>query len=235
VLAILGILSVVGVSMLGNRKGTSVRELLDETEGALSNARVSAVASSRDVALDNWGTWAAATPAVIAYGDAALTDANIQTIANGLLISNPPNAALQYGATVAVPFHFMPNDVTQSRARVAVANSADWATAMTATGSGAQNQDITTLAPFVAGDVMSGVLVPGNNFFNVSTVTRQLVSGTNQRFTTTYFIEIVGTSPSEGPLPGSPMGLIVMMAGSASIYKFYNPGVLEGNGQWRRI
>jgi len=31
------------------------------------------------------------------------------------------------------------------------------------------------------------------------------------------------------------MGLIVVLANGAEIFKFYNPGVLEGNGQWRRI
>jgi hypothetical protein len=31
------------------------------------------------------------------------------------------------------------------------------------------------------------------------------------------------------------MGLIVVLANGASIYKFYNPGVLEGDGKWRRI
>jgi hypothetical protein len=34
---------------------------------------------------------------------------------------------------------------------------------------------------------------------------------------------------------GSPMGLIVVLANGATIYKFYNPGVLEGNGKWRKI
>jgi hypothetical protein len=31
------------------------------------------------------------------------------------------------------------------------------------------------------------------------------------------------------------MGLIVVLANGSSIYKFYNPGVLEGDGLWRRI
>jgi hypothetical protein len=45
----------------------------------------------------------------------------------------------------------------------------------------------------------------------------------------------VGTSPDAGALPGSPMGLIVVLANGSSVYKFYNPGAREGDGQWRRL
>jgi hypothetical protein len=175
---------------------------------------------------------------MLAFGDASLSDSYIQTTAAGLLNNIIPNATITYSSTVAVPFHFMSSDVTQSRARVVTVGSGDWATAMTATSSGAVNQDITKLVPFVSAGIMNGILVDANNFFNPSNslgITRQVVTGSTQRFATTCFIEIVGTSPSAGPMPGVPMGLIVMMAGGASIYKFYNPGCLEGDGKWRRI
>lgn len=238
VLAILGFLSIVGVATLGNRRGASVRSLLDEMEGALSNARAAAVATSRDTALDCWGNWSTATPAVLAFGDASISDTVIQSIATGLLANTEPSPTIPYGATVAVPFHYMANDATQSRARVVVFGSTDWALTMSATSSGAVNEDITTVAPFNGSGIMSGYLTSTNNFFNPSLtngINRQVVSGNNQRFTTTLFIEIVGTSPSGGPLPGGPMGVLIMQANGASIYKFYNPGVLEGDGQWRRI
>jgi len=241
VLAVLGVLSVVGVSMLGNRRSAAVRSLLDEFEGGLNTARVAAGAGSRDVALDGWLN---GTSPVIAFGDAGLTDASLQTIASGLIASPPtlPAATVQYGQTVNVAFKFLSNDVVQSRARVVpVGSSADWTTAMTATSSGAVNQDITTLPPFTTGGVMNGILIDDNNLFNPTRnstpagITRQVVSGSGQRFTGTFFIEIVGTSPNQGPLNGSPMGLIVMLNNGASVYKFYNPGCLEGDGKWRRI
>jgi Tfp pilus assembly protein FimT len=240
VLAILGILSVVAVSMISNRRGAAVRALMDELEGALSNGRNEAVATSRDVALDCWGDWTAATPAVVAFGDASLTDAQIQTFANDLLGGTLPPVATQYSGTVVAPFHFLPNDVTQSRARVVVVGSGDWATAY---GANPTKLNITNVPPFTAGGSMNGILVDANNFFNPNPATpstppgiiRQTVSGISQCFTTTYFIEIVGTSPSGGPIPGCPMGLLVMLAGGSSIYRFYNPGTLEGDGKWRRI
>jgi len=48
-------------------------------------------------------------------------------------------------------------------------------------------------------------------------------------------LQVVGTSPSAGPLPGSPMGILVVQANGATVIKFYNPGVLEGDGQWRKL
>jgi prepilin-type N-terminal cleavage/methylation domain-containing protein len=237
VLAIFGILSVVGVSMLGNRRGASVRSLLDEMEGSLETARKAAYATGRDMAIDSWGTWTAAAPVVMAFGDASLTDNQIQATANNLLASTAADPTIPYSQTVAVPFHFMPNDMTHSRACVVVAtaDTTSWTTAMTAAASGAVNTDINSVDPFKANDLMAGMVVSANSFFNSGAIQRMVISGSNQRFTGNYIIQVVGTSPSGGALPGSPMGLIVVLANGASIYKFYNPGVLEGDGRWRRI
>lgn len=237
VLAIFGILSVVGVSMLGNRQGASVRSLLDEMEGTLNSARKAAYATGRDVAVDNWGTWSTAAPLVVAMGDASLLDDQIQAAANKLLTSQAVDATINYTQTVSVPFRFLPNDPNHARACivVATADTTNWATAMTALGSGAANQDINSVDPFKAGETMNGLVTSANNFFKSGGIQRTVISGNTQRFTSNFIIQIVGTSPSAGALPGSPMGLIVALANGTSIYKFYNPGVREGDGKWRRI
>jgi len=234
VLAIIGILSVVGVSMIGNRQGAAVRSLMDEIEGSLANARQAAAATGQDMAVVSWGNWTAATPLVIAYGNSALTDASIQTIANGLLASTPPASTVQFGQSVAVAFHFLPSDVTQARARVAPTASTDWATAMTPINAQRFNADINGVPPFNSVVGWIGQVGDATNLVT-GALGRTVISGNSQRFTSTFCIEIVGTSPSAGPLPGSPMGLIFVQANGGTIYKFYNPGVLEGNGQWRRI
>jgi prepilin-type N-terminal cleavage/methylation domain-containing protein len=242
VLAIFGILSIVGVSMIGNRQGASVRSLLDELEGALTNARMEATSTGRDVAIETWGTWSSAAPLVIAYGDASLlpngtvvTD-NLYGTANRLLAGTAPDPTVAYSQTVAVPFHFLSADVTQSRACVVVAtvDTTDWSTAMNALPSGAVNTLITSVDPFKSGDAMYGLVQASNSLFQSAT-NYVVVSGSSQRFTSNFIIQVVGTSPSAGALPGSPMGLIVVLANGASIYKFYNPGVREGDGKWRRI
>jgi prepilin-type N-terminal cleavage/methylation domain-containing protein len=240
VMVIAGILAVVSVTMLGNRKAEAVRSMLDEIEGALGNARQLSVATGRDVALDVWGSWSSADTFIMAYGDAALSDPQIQTAAGDLLLSQAvPNDT--YSKTVAVPFHFLPSDAIQTRTRLVQAESTDWAIVAGATSSGATNTAITANSPFDAAGVMHTLVkdqsaLDTNNLFKQSSLLpyRTLISGNSQRFSSTFIIEIVGTS-SAGPMPGGPMGLIVVLANGAEIFKFYNPGVLEGNGQWRRI
>ncbi len=235
VLAIVGILAIAGVTMIGNRQSGAVRGLLDEVEGALANAHQAAVATGRDVAIVSWGTWDAATPLVMAHGDAALTDAQIQTTANNLLLSIPPAPALgANGQTVAVPFRFQANDTIKSRAAIVRLDSAQWANVMQTTAAGTTNADINGVAPFLAGP-MAGILQEVNDLFLFSPLNRSVVSGANKRFNTTFIIPIVGTTTSGGALPGGPMGLIVVLANGGTIYKFYNPGARDSDGQWRRL
>jgi prepilin-type N-terminal cleavage/methylation domain-containing protein len=240
VLSIIGILAVAGVYMVGNRSGASVRSLLDELEGGLTNARSEAMALGRDVALESWGTFGGTTSMAMAYGDASLADGaadgsgadTLQNAAIGLLANTVPTVA--NGNTVGVAFHYLPNDVTQTRARIKVAGTADWTTAMQVSSKGTTNQDLTTVAPFVGTDIMAGLVVDTNNLFQ-TTRNKITISGSSQRFNNTFIVQIVGTTPGGAVLPGCPMGLLVVLANGASVYKFYNPGVLEGDGKWKRI
>jgi prepilin-type N-terminal cleavage/methylation domain-containing protein len=236
VLAIVAILAIAGVSMVGNRQSGAVRGLLDELEGALSNAHQAAVATGRDVAIVTWGTWDAATPLRLAHGNALQTDVQIQTAANDLLASLPHVDVL--GATVAVPFRFLPNDTIQNRARVVTLGSAQWINVMQPTPAGTTNENVNGVVPFTT--VMAGVLVDGptSNLFQLelaATPQRNVISGANKRFTTTFIIPVVGTTSSGGALPGGPMGLIVVLANGNTIYKFYNPGARDSDGKWRRL
>ena len=236
VLAIVAILAIAGVTMIGNRQSGAVHALLDEVEGALSNAQQAAGAAGSDVAIVTWGTWDALTPLRLAHGNAIQTDAQIQTAANDLLASNPH--VDQLGQTVAVPVRFLANDAIQSRARIVTLGSPQWINVMQATPAGTTNDNINLVAPFAT--VMAGVLVDGptSNLCQLelsATPHRVVISGANKRFTTTFIIPIVGTTTSGGALPGGPMGMIVGLANGSSIYKFYNPGARDSDGHWRRL
>lgn len=231
VLAIVGILAIAGVTMIGNRQAGAVRSLMDEVEGALSNAHKAASATGRDVAIQTWGTWTAADPLRLAHGDASLLEADLQTTATNLLASVAPATPLEQ--TVAVPFQFRPADVIHLRARVVAIGSPQWTNAMQATASGATNEDLTTVPPFSTA-TMGGIVTQANNLFTGG-VNRTVISGTNKRFTTTFIIPVVGTNTDGSALPGGPMGLLVVLANGGSIYRFYNPGARDGDGKWRRI
>ncbi|MFN7956892.1 MAG: prepilin-type N-terminal cleavage/methylation domain-containing protein [Holophagaceae bacterium] len=235
VLAIVAILAIAGVSMLGNRQAGAVRALMDEVEGALTSAHKAAAATGRDVAIVTWGDWSTATPLILAHGDASLTDEQIQTTANNLLLNIAPAAALgPAGQSVAIAFRFQPNDPVQSRARFVAVGSSQWTNVMLPSD-GKTNQALTSVEPFNTGP-MVGLIADSNNLFTFSSVRRRVVvSGSNKRFTDTLIIPMVGTGSTGGALPAGPMGMVVVLANGGSIYKFYNPGARDSDGNWRRL
>ena len=237
VLTIMSIMAVVGVSLLGNRTGSAVRSMVDNLEGTLAEAHRASAATGRDTALDTWGNWTAAAPLTFAYGDASLTDAQIQAAAAGL-VQHPPvlpdPVAVPFSQTVAVPLYYQPNDSIMSRARIVLVGSGDWATAMGATASGQQNQDLTAVPPFSAGGLFSGLMTDANNLCT-GAVNRILIGGFTQRFNSQFVIQVVSVVGTGVVQVGGAMGVIVVQANGNSIYKFYNPGVLNGDGKWRKI
>lgn len=252
VLAIVGILAIAGVTMIGNRQSGAVRGLLDEVEGALSNAHQTAVATGRDVEIVTWGTWDAGTPFRMAHvdgvGPVILPDGTITNQAEFLLdpVHNaapappavppaPPGVNLL--GSVAVPFRFMPNDTIQSRARIVRLDSGQWTSVLLPTAAGTANESLTTVAPFNLGPMSTGVLTDTADLFPFQGAVNRgvTISGSSKRFNTTFIIPVVGTTSSGGALPGGPMGLIVVLANGGTIYKFYNPGARDSDGRWRRL
>jgi prepilin-type N-terminal cleavage/methylation domain-containing protein len=243
VIAIISILSIAAVSMLGNRSGSAVRGLMDNLEAALAEAHKAAVATGRDTAVVTWGSWTSADPFGIAYGDATITTANIQAIGKGLVakITVPPDATVAYSNTVATPFFYQAGDAVQMRAHVVMPGSGDWTAAGKAAANGLQNQDITTVVPFTGGMTFDGIIAdPPTNLLNDPNNTLQ-IGGMSQRFIvstnpgTTLILEVVSTTSSGLVQAGGAMGLLVIQNNGNSIYKFYNPGVQNGDGKWRRI
>lgn len=235
VMGIVGVLSMVGVTQVRTQNSGAVRGLLDEVEGALANAHQAAAASGRDVAILTWGTWDAATPAVLAHGDASLTDPQIKLAAQSLLAGSGPGSGLGTAATtLSVPFHLQAGDRIQTSARIVSFASDQWSNVIQECSAGT-NANINDVAPFTgSGGIMHGLTTDSNLLFTGADH-RVLVSGSSRRFASTFIVPIVGTTPSGSALPGGPMGLIVVLQNGAAIYKFYNPGVRDGDGQWRRI
>lgn len=241
VLAIVGILAVAGGTLSGDRQSGAVLRLLDELEGALSNAHHAAV-TGRNVAIVTWGVWNSApgeAVMVMAHGDATLLDTQSKATADRLLANLPPDGALgDAGQTVAVHFRFLGNDTAQRQARIVTIGSAQWTSAMLATAAGTTNQDINGVTPFLAG-LMAGPVTDANALFLVDPDPAKLlmktIRGSSSRFNNTFIIPVVGTTSLGEALPGGPMGLIVVLANGGTIFKFYNPGVRNSDGKWRRL
>jgi hypothetical protein len=230
VLAIVAILAIAGVSALGNRGGSSVRVVMDELEGAIMDAHKYAASTGKDVAIVTWGAWDATqtTPTMyMARGFASQTATAIQTV-----VTAPPASPTDVQKSVSVVF-------SPSRSReymnagVVVNGSNWWTNAMQANAAGRANTDITTVAPFSSDANFQAANATANNLFQ-SALNLVSISGSNKRFNTSFIIQVVSTSGGLA-VPGGAMGLIVVLNNGATVYKFYTPGVNNGDGTWRRI
>jgi prepilin-type N-terminal cleavage/methylation domain-containing protein len=223
VLTIVGILSIVGVSMIGNRPSGAVRGILDELEGVLFNAHKRAVATGQDVILTSSGDWAVPNFMTLTFTGATGGDA----------------WALAHGVSNNIPTGIQREHLHGGVVTVATAN---WWGLAQGTGANA-NTDLNTVHPF---DTTGTAFHPaaGNsiltddtlNLFKGGVTAGTLrISGTNKRFTTTSYIKVVGLTTNGLPIPGGPMGVLVVQANGATIYKFYTPGIRNGDGTWRRL
>jgi prepilin-type N-terminal cleavage/methylation domain-containing protein len=232
VLFIIGTLAVVGVTMLRYRTEDSLRTVMDELEGTLASAHKFAVATGQDVLIATSGEWSATNPLVLSYGGAG-TAASPTT--SSTILTN--------GATSSQTFRVgvVGSSLIQEHRHAEVVtgdHAGDWATALNG------GKDITSVPPF--NDATTGfqgiMTAPAvanaawvGNLFQGNATTSVRISGSNLRFANTFWIEVVGTRGG-APVPGGPMGLLVVLANGATIFKFYNPGTLSGsNGTWRRI
>jgi prepilin-type N-terminal cleavage/methylation domain-containing protein len=243
VLAIVGILAIVGVSTLGNRGGNSVRVLLDELEGGIQDAQKYAVSTGKDVALVTWGPYNATVTTPTMYMARGFTSATQGAAGIQAAALAPPATPTAEQQSIAVVFAPSRNREYMNAAVVVNPDVANlWTSAMQANSSGKQNADITTVTPFGAVGAtpadagFQAAYAAANNLFTGTAAPPNMVtiSGANKRFNTSFIIQVVGATNGLA-IPGGAMGLIVVLANGASVYKFYNPGVNSGDGQWRRI
>jgi len=244
VLVIVGVLSLVATTMLvGNRAPGATRALLDELEGTLMAAQKLAVATSQDVTIATQGDWSYTSPLILAMTSSPASPGSSADAAN----------IIAQGLTDPASFHLNLIYVNGAARGIATehtyagvvtnANTAWWATAAQAVG-GRQNQDLASLAPFSNTGGFTGFkdclassssAASENLFQGGSGANDPLqISGTTKRFNSTMWIQVVGLRGGAA-YPGGPMGLLIVQANGGTIYKFYNPGVVNGNGLWRRI
>ena len=239
VLAIVGILTAVGLTTISNRSAGAVRAVMDELEGVLASAHKRAVATGQDVVITTSGEWdaprAASTILTMSFTGA--------TGGDGFTLAHREDSGIARGI-LREHLH----------AGVVTTTSGWWATARDTT------TDINSILPFSNPDLgfwtastpagpsgtpaaipgVSVLSVPALNLFQgdpapVPAPANLRISGNNKRFTSSRWIQVVGLSGGR-PLPGAPLGVLVVLANGATIYKFYNPGTRNGgDGVWRRI
>lgn len=206
VLAILTILAIVGISQLGSKPNAAVKATLEEIEGVLYAAHKMAVSTGSDVTLTSNGVWVPGT-------------------------SNP--MTLTYtGATPSEVFRYRVDPATKAVPREqlhagVVSGDLGWYT--TALGS---TPALNTIVPGNAEPFLSAL--KDTNLLFKGTLNTVTINGSNKRFVQAFSVVVVGARAGQ-PIKNGPVGVIVVTANGSSIYKFYNSGLADGDGQWRRL
>lgn len=217
VLAIVAILSMVGVTMIGSRSSSSVRSVLDEVEGTIVGAQKTATTTSGDIYLSSGGAWNNGT--LILDGRAL----------NPTAVSNPPTAtqvvagvdAFRVGSSSECFRSRSPRD--RDHISAGIDTGAGWyATACASAAPLAATVPISSQADFVT--------ALGNPLFTGADKT-VVVNGLTKRFMTGFCVVVVGLRDG-GPVAGGAVGVLVVPQNSASVYKFYKP---QDSNDWRRL
>jgi prepilin-type N-terminal cleavage/methylation domain-containing protein len=236
VLAIVGILTFVGLNTLGNRPSAAVRATLDEVEGVIMGAqKLSMARGGADVYLVADGVWdpKSANFFVLGYDIMKPVDANVpaNTVARIVQYArNPDGAPLGEAPEGVFRLQFDPGTKAiakdQQNAGVVTADTTWWATALGTT------TDLATVAPLSNAIAASTNLAQGGSADGVNNMV--LVSGMNKRWVRDFHFRVVGLRGGN-PMPDSTVGYLVVPANSSSVYKFINPGKKDNDGTWRRM
>jgi type II secretory pathway pseudopilin PulG len=220
-MAIVGILAIVGVTMLGDRKANSVRSLMDQIEGVLMNAQSTAVSSSMDIYVSSTGQW---------------TDGTLILDGRAFNAANPPaplvpadwkagNDTKRLGSQAECfrSLYLSPSNKEHQLAGVDCGNG--WYA--TARGSAS---DLKTVVPVSTTtdlvDAMGTTLFKGTGGDSYA-----ILNGQTRRFETGFYIVVVGLAGG-APVAGGPVGVILVPKNSSNVYKFYKP---SGSTTWRRL
>ena len=217
VLAIISVLAVAGVATLGDQKGNSVRAILDELEGVLLNAEQTAAISSRDIYVSTTGSWLDSS--LVMDGRAL----------NTLTVGYPPLASQLKagqdtyrlgGSSECFRSQYRSSRDHQS---AGVDCGSNWYA--TACGSAS---DLAAVEPVASNASLKAAL--DTRLFTGSD-SYAIVNGLTRRYEQGFSIVVVGLR-SGSPIAGGAIGVIVVPANSASVYKFYKP---SNSTVWRRL
>jgi prepilin-type N-terminal cleavage/methylation domain-containing protein len=220
VVAIVGVLTLVGLSTLGDRRGNSVRSVMDQIEGVLMNAQNAAVLSSMDIYVSSTGNW---------------TDGSLIIDArplNPAVVSYPPTAA---NIKAGVDANRLGGNSECFRSRYLT--DRDHQSAGVNTGTNWYNTALGSATDLVSTSPVStnaGLVAAMGNPLCLGTAggdSYVILNGQTRRFETGFKVVVVGLT-NGAPVSGGPIGVILVPANSSNVYKFYKQG---GSTTWRRL
>ena len=220
VLVIVGVLVLVGLSMLRRPKLTAVRTVMDQVEGAIMQAQKTAQATGQDVVVAVNGTWTATgTPDLTAATSPFILDPR-RFLTPTSIPPPDPYTGVRVGAN---------SETLASLYTRGGRDHMDAGVATNATGNGLANS-LAGVPPFNSATDTSFATALGNQLCNggQNSVT---VNGVTYRFTSGFSIVVVALA-SGAPDPSGPVGVLVVPKNSANVFRFYKGA---GVSTWIRI
>jgi prepilin-type N-terminal cleavage/methylation domain-containing protein len=222
VLAIVGILTAVGVFMIGDRRANAVRSVMDELEGVLYSAQKASMASSRDIYISTAGNW---------VDGSLILDARpliVPAVPPPLPVGWPDAVYLtpgvdlnRVGASSECFRSRSPRDRDHLSAGVAVSNT--WYAPALGTSPGLEMVAPVNGQP----DFVAALAFPLFNGIQRTVV----ISGLSKRFATGFCVVIVGLSNGI-PLSNGPVGVLLVPRNSSTVYKYYKA---DNSADWRLL
>ena len=211
VVVIVGILALASVAYVQDRHSSAVRGIVDELEGQLVAAQTKSQLTLGDVVIHTEGTWTG-------VGDGGTM----------VLVSSSnaiPFTAAAGHSSEAFRSHYL--DRQRDHVEAGVGTGREWYIA--ALG-GAPS--LHTVSPCKDAPFISAFNTPLFTGAVNETIT---INGNSKRFTTGFFIAVVGLRADAGgahTYPGAPIAVLVVPSNGTGVYKFYKgPDELS----WRRM
>jgi prepilin-type N-terminal cleavage/methylation domain-containing protein len=216
VLAISGILAMVGVVMLGDRKSTSVRTVMDQVEGALMQAQKSAMATGQDISVAVNGTWTAdGAPSLVGVSPFVLDPRPFQT---PIPVPNSYTGVRIGSDSERFISLYSQHQRDHFYAGVATDNAGNTLAA-----------SLAVVPPF---STDASFQTAFNNKLCNGGQNNATVNGVNYRYTTGFAIVVTGLIGNGVVDPLGAVGVLVVPQNSANVYRFYRRA---GEATWTRI
>ena len=232
VIAIVAILSMVGLGQLRPRTTDSVRSVMAEVEGLLLNAQNSAYTSTQDIYITAAGSWLTPPTGNLVIDARPMNPAIVTDVP-------PSDAELTPNLTATTNRLGAPTECFQSlysqhqydHTRAGIDTTGAWATtALAGAAPLAGLKTFTNNASFSTGmttNFTSALATPLCTGAQVTVV----FSGISRQYLTGFCVTVVGLN-SAGAVANGPMGVLVVPAGGANIYKYFKP---DQSSNWGRM
>ena len=224
VMAIVGALAIAGVYMIRPRTRDSVRSIMNEIEGQLVNAENAALISPRDIYVVATGNWKDGS--FVIDGRPFVPGTTVvpsDPTSNGGVSLTPGVTGYRQGS-LSECFRTLYLQGNQDHMNAGVDTTTWYNTAL---GSA---PDLATLSTFSASNMAGMKTALGTRLCN-GTQQYVILSGLKQTFLTGFSIVVVGLRGGQ-PVPGGPIGVIVVPGAGGNIYKYYKP---DGSNTWSRM